>query len=1672
VDACDAATGACAHPARDCDDGDPCTVDACDAATGACAHPARDCDDGVACTVDSCDAATGACRHDESGCVTPERCDNAADDDGDGLTDCDDLEDCADFAACSPACAADPLEENDRPLAATAVTPDAQWSGLTAQAGDEDWFAIPLCTGGTLHATATFLHAQGDIDLYLSLADGQTVAWSVSLDDDELLEWTADRDGTAWLLVQLYVAEDEVACNGYGLGITFDDSGCAAPAEDCTNDADDDTDGQTDCDDADCEGHPACAPPPETLCANEADDDADGLTDCDDADCAGDAACAPPPPETLCANQADDDADGLTDCDDADCAGHPACLPPVPETACANDVDDDADGWTDCADADCQGDPACARPPESVCDDGVDEDGDGLVDCDDADCLGAAPCLPPAPETVCDDGADDDADGLTDCDDSDCDGALACRPPAPETNCDNGADDDGDGVTDCDDVDCDGALVCLPPAPETNCDNGADDDADGLVDCADADCAGAAACLPSPVEAVCDDEADDDADGLTDCDDADCDADPACQPALVETDCDNDKDDDADGLTDCDDVDDCAAAPPCTAPPEDCGDGVDNDGDGRADCDDPDCAAAAGCACVDDAFEDDDAPADATLAVPTAFYPDLVSAGGDDDWFAVEVCARGLLVARAVYDGTAGALELAILAADGSVHAAGAPTADGRRAAWRATGDGTVYVRVSQPNAAACLPYALGLTLDRTECVVATPESCADGLDNDADGAVDCDDADCALDPACGACADDANEDDDGPLAATPVVTPASWPTLVANDEDWFAVEACTGGLLVARVTFDRGAGALDLSIVAADGTVHAAGAPTAAGSRAAWSATLDGTAYVRVRQPAAGACLPYGITITLDRTNCDVVRPEVCTDGRDNDGDGAVDCDDPDCADVHACFAAVCGEDDAYEENDSRPAAPRLTPNVQLANLVAVLGDADWFRVPVCTGGALDVLASFTHALGNIELTLTDEDGRMLLRSADADDDEQLAWTATYDGSVYVRVHLFNDPAIETTCNVYDLAVSFDDTACSSAIEDCFDDADNDGDGLIDCEDPDCSGTVAIEGACTNPADLRAVAEVDIVAVALACVLTEGCRADAACSAACVAEATDASEGCSACGGQLAACIAKQCLDACGRTPNSVACRTCLDTSCWPAWDVCFGTLRCPLETDCQGGGDDDGDGLVDCADPDCAAVPPCVPAAAEVCDDGADNDGDGAFDCADADCAADPFCTVGCADDGLEDNDERATGTPVTLPAAWTGLTSVDGDDDWFVIPVCDGGVLTVSARFPHANGDIDLYLYDAEGVEVARSWSGSDDEAARWTSNVDGGVALVVRMVDAGACNTYDLTIDLNDAACGATELCHDGQDNDGDGLVDCDDDACANAPACFAADCGGDDAYEENDLRAQAAEVTPDAQLPDLVVLTNDADWFRVPVCTGGSLAVGATFEHALGDIDLALVDPRGRVLLRSQGAEDGEHLAWTVAEDGVLFVRVYLFNDPAIEATCNVYDLAITLAGCGGGDPEDCFDEVDNDGDGLADCLDPDCSMTIEVAGACTTETDLRALAAVELVEAASTCSTACATELGCSATCMAEATGVSAGCSLCGGGLAVCIGTSCGTPCTNPSSMTCQNCLTASCWPAYDTCAGTLHCGFETDCRGGGDEDGDGLVNCADPDCAGVAPCP
>ena len=140
----------------------------------------------------------------------------------------------------------------------------------------------------------------------------------------------------------------------------------------------------------------------EEICGDGLDNDEDGQTDCDDAECANLFECKNPPLDAgpavdAGAAPADSGSQGVTDTGSSGSVDAGGTAPadggstPQGDEICDDGVDNDGDLMTDCADEDCYGVGSCPRGPED-CEDGEDNNGDGLVDCADPLCQGDQAC--------------------------------------------------------------------------------------------------------------------------------------------------------------------------------------------------------------------------------------------------------------------------------------------------------------------------------------------------------------------------------------------------------------------------------------------------------------------------------------------------------------------------------------------------------------------------------------------------------------------------------------------------------------------------------------------------------------------------------------------------------------------------------------------------------------------------------------------------------------------------------------------------------------------------------------------------------------------------------------------------------------------------------------------------------------------------------------------------------------------------------------------------------------------------------------------------------------------------------------------------------------------------------------------------------------------------------
>ena len=576
-------------------------------------------------------------------------------------------------------------------------------------------------------------------------------------------------------------------------------------------------------------------------------------------------------PESVCDNGADEDGDGRVDCADSDCLS----IPPCAEVDCSNGVDDNENGRLDCADPSCVDDPACG---EIDCTNSQDDDGDGRTDCADDECL-----LHPACGERCDNLVDDDGDGAADCADPDCGADPACAE-----NCGNGLDDEGDGLTDCDDPEC----VIVAGCAETNCGDGADDDADGATDCGDLDCVGAAACR----EADCGDGADDDGDGFTDCVDRDCRGSALC----FEVACANGQDDDADGLADCLDRD-CAAAPACAG--EVC----------RP-------VRTLGCGGARPVDLRDPGATDVFDVWPTCDLFGFDHAGPELAWDFPVPCTGLFTVTLSPSGASGGFFDLLLLdgeqgCTEGACRDVSYGAQDGASMTFEALA-GERFSLVADALDGYAGPLSVGV---ECTCTPLVETVCDDGIDEDQDLALDCRDSDCAGSDACetvchprgavawgdvvgGRLGGGSSSDR---LDAYPACDRAGF-AYTGPEDTWSFTAPCTGPVTVTTVR-TAGAGTADTLVLRADAqgacdadTCAAVGYMGAGGIGQVAFGAVTGAQYFLVVDSSAGSGVSYSLSIA-----CGCLGETNCGDTVDNDGDGATDCLDTDCAGTPGCSAS-----------------------------------------------------------------------------------------------------------------------------------------------------------------------------------------------------------------------------------------------------------------------------------------------------------------------------------------------------------------------------------------------------------------------------------------------------------------------------------------------------------------------------------------------------------------------------------------------------------------------------------------------------------------------------------------------------------------------------------------------------------------------------------------------
>jgi subtilisin-like proprotein convertase family protein len=1114
----------------------------------------------------------------------------------------------------------------------------------------------------------------------------------------------------------------------------------------CLDGLDNDGDTLIDClDTADCGAIPQCTP--ETMCSDDVDNNLDGQTDCQDPDCNGIDGCENP--ETTCTDNLDNDQNGDPDCADTDCAATAHCLP---EADCGDGIDDDSDGLIDCFDVGCDGIDGCELGSELTCDDGFDNDGDGVSDCADADCSFLLVCngvvCPPGlvatnrlasdvPQaidslTTVESIIDIGEAGLVNMvavkidvahtNDSDLDIFLdAPDGTAVELSTDNGSTGDnyvgtvfidsatttivgssapftglfrpegtlgtlisrpvlGDWtlrVTD----DLSGTnvgtltsfqiLVCHCDAASGDCEfgvacrNGTDDDGDGVTDCAESSCGTDPFCIP---EAICDDGLDQDLDGLTDCLDPHCDGIAGCQLG-TETACTDNFDNDGDGGADCADTD-CGATAHCL-PEANCMDGTDDDGDGLADCLDVGCDGMAGCELGGEDTCNDTLDNDGDLAADCA---DTECAGS---LYCNTTCPAGM----------------STMYRDSTDVPVAIPSST------------TVTSTIPVAEVGVAKKVVVGFDINHTwdsdlDIFLEAPSGTDIELTTD-NGS--------SSDNYLGTIFDD---------TATTLVTSGAAPFTGR-----FRPEEPLAGLLNTPITGDW---VLDITddVGGDEGILHRYDLLICYCDPTSGNCEFD----VECRN---GTDDDNDTLIDCADSNCAAdpfCLPEsVCNDGVDQDFDTLTDCLDPDCNGVSGCeFGTELSCFDGIN-NDGDGATDCFDPDCS--------ADPNCQVELVCNNGLDDDGNGMTDCLDPACAT-----GLWCSPEVDCDD----GLDNDGDGAT---------DCVDVGCNGIDGCVLAEELACEDGL-------DNDADGLADCADPSCSLWCAIpscpvgtekvlyqgtglpqaiaDGQATNPVFSPVVTDVPglVSQVAVRVDITHTDTGDidmflvtpfgpfelstdtnsggdnyvrtvfVDTASTAITAATAPFTGSFRPEFPLAGLAG---VPTTGTWSLQVADDLSADTGSLVNYQLLFcqcdaASGDCEVgEFACRNGVDDDGDGLVDCAEASCASDAMCVPppVSEEVCNDGVDDDGDGNTDCADSDCgwvcnALGSVCSTG----GRQLLRYGAVGLPEAIPS------NAMSHDNAPIVVDRSGTVVRAALRFnaTHtAAGNLQLRLQSPAGTNL---------------------------------------------------------------------------------------------------------------------------------------------------------------------------------------------------------------------------------------------------------------------------------------------------------------------------------------------------------------------------------
>ncbi|MCZ7683656.1 MAG: hypothetical protein M5U28_34740 [Sandaracinaceae bacterium] len=109
---------------------------------------------------------------------------------------------------------------------------------------------------------------------------------------------------------------------------------------------------------------------------------------------------------------------------------------------------------------------------------------------------------------------------------------------------------------------------------------------------------------------------------------------------------------------------------------------------------------------------------------------------------------------------------------------------------------------------------------------------------------------------------------------------------------------------------------------------------------------------------------------------------------------------------------AAGCCTDDGFENDDTQATARTISfvSDVGSFDGVVCASDDDWIAIPMSGPGRIEILVTFTHASGDIDIQLYDPAGTRIGSSLGTDDDEAIDVMVSGGGTYALRVYAYGD--------------------------------------------------------------------------------------------------------------------------------------------------------------------------------------------------------------------------------------------------------------------------------------------------------------------------------------------------------------------------------------------------------------------------------------------------------------------------------------------------------------------------------------------------------------------------------------------------------------------------------------------------------------------------------------